>query len=1073
MPKRTSKTGSELFIVDNSEDDWKVQRYLHDWCQLSKSIDVATGYFEIGGLLGLKDEWQKVDAVRILMGDEVSRRTKKAFADALQRVTSKLDDSLEAEKDKNDFLIGVPAIVEGIRSGKIRCKVYRKDKFHAKCYITHARQEVVGSFALVGSSNLTLPGLTENIELNVQIAGSPVAVLQEWYEEHWNNAEDVTAEILQIIERHTREYSPFEVYVRALHEFCRGHSLTANEWEAAGPECGGSHIYPILDHYQKEGYHALMDIAKQFGGAFLCDGVGLGKTFIGLMVIERLVIHDGKRVALFVPKTARVDVWERELRKRLGHVGGTGAGVFSGLVVFNHTDLGLRRHEDDFKRVKDLADVIVVDEAHHFRNPGSTGEDGGTPSRYRQLLDLMEGPRGKKELFLLTATPVNNSLHDFRHMAELFMGRKDDGTPNDNYFAQLLGIHSLRRHFVDMERELLRPIAEAAPAAGSGNGAPAQEPTETNLVEAEKVLASDRVFKELVVQRSRAYVKKSQEQQGGNVAIFPTREDPKVAAYSVKRTYGRLLGVVEKAFQKDKPLFTLSIYYPLAYYVGPDKTVDPWVEGRQKQVCGLIRTQFLKRFESSAYAFEQSCNRLFLKLLAWAEKHSETPGERRRLDQWKSRHSDLTNFVHERQMQLWGGERAEDAEEDLITEEMLEDVEYLNREHYNVPEILNDTYGDLDQVVQFLDELQKFEPKHDDKLKALLKLLTTDRVLKKHKLLIFSEFADTARYLDSELVAAGVTGVEQIDSGSKKSRGSVIRRFAPYYNGASSAELAENKEKEIRILISTDVLSEGLNLQDATRMVNYDLHWNPVRLMQRIGRVDRRMNPQIEERIITDHPDQRTLRGQITYWNFLPPEELNELLTLYKRVAHKTLQISKSFGIEGRKLLTPDDDFDALKEFNEGYEGQTTVEEGMRLELQRLLDADPGLGDKIAALPGRVFSGKEHPKPGTKAVFFCYRLPRPEVAEGKPEGELPWTEEAGETRWYLYHIEKQTILDEPSDIVAAICCTPETPRRCVIEKPTLSEVRGKIERHIKNTFLKAIQAPVGVKAILKAWMELN
>ena len=253
MPKRTSKTGSELFIVDNSEDDWKVQRYLHDWCQLSKSIDVATGYFEIGGLLGLKDEWQKVDAIRILMGDEVSRRTKKAFSDALQQAKSRLDNSLEEEKLKNDFLTGVAAIVEAIRSGKIQCRVYKKDKFHAKTYITHARQEVVGSFALVGSSNLTLPGITENIELNVQIAGTSVAVLQEWYEEHWNNAEDITAEILQVIERHTREYSPFEVYIRALHEFCQGHSLTANEWEAKDREQGGSRIYSVLDHYQKEG----------------------------------------------------------------------------------------------------------------------------------------------------------------------------------------------------------------------------------------------------------------------------------------------------------------------------------------------------------------------------------------------------------------------------------------------------------------------------------------------------------------------------------------------------------------------------------------------------------------------------------------------------------------------------------------------------------------------------------------------------------------------------------------------------------------------------------------------------
>ena len=388
-----------------------------------------------------------------------------------------------------------------------------------------------------------------------------------------------------------------------------------------------------------------------------------------------------------------------------------------------------------------------------------------------------------------------------------------------------------------MERELLKATRRGrAPA------------TETNMAEAERVLSGDRVFKALVVQRSRAYVKKSQEQQGASVAMFPTREPPVVAEYSVKRTYGRLLGLVEKAFEKDKPLFTLGIYYPLGYYIGPDKTFDPLVENRQKQVCGLIRTQFLKRFESSAYAFEQSCNRLLLKLLAWAEKHSETAGEKRRLEQWKARHSDLTHYVHERQIMFWGDEEEEDAEEDLITEEMLEQVEYLNRDEYNVPEILNDTFSDLDQIVQFLDELSKFEPKHDDKLKALLKLLSTDRVLKKHKLLIFSEFADTARYLHCELVDAGISGVEQIDSGSKKDRGDVIRRFAPYYNGTSSAELAEDGETEIRVLISTDILSEGLNLQDATRMINYDLHWNPVRLMQRIGRVDRRMNPQVEER---------------------------------------------------------------------------------------------------------------------------------------------------------------------------------------------------------------------------------
>ena len=130
------------------------------------------------------------------------------------------------------------------------------------------------------------------------------------------------------------------MYVKALQEFCRGHELTASEWELAGLDNGGSHMYPILDRYQQEGYQALLQIARHYGGAFLCDGVGLGKTFVGLMIIERLVMHEGKRVALFVPKSAAEDVWKPALRTYLPHVGGVSAGDFSSLVVFNHSDLG-------------------------------------------------------------------------------------------------------------------------------------------------------------------------------------------------------------------------------------------------------------------------------------------------------------------------------------------------------------------------------------------------------------------------------------------------------------------------------------------------------------------------------------------------------------------------------------------------------------------------------------------------------------------------------------------------------------------------------------------------------------
>src|SRR5205814_6371083 len=208
------------------------------------------------------------------------------------------------------------------------------------------------------------------------------------------------------------------------------------------------------------------------------------------------------------------------------------------------------------------------------------------------------------------------------------------------------------------------------------------------------------------------------------------------------------------------------------------------------------------------------------------------------------------------------------------------------------------------QIVQFLDEARKFEPRHDDKLQKLVRLLKA-KELADQKVLIFTEFADTARYLKSQLDKAGIDGAAQVDSATKGNRADVIQRFSPYYNGTTSEALASKRREEIRILISTDVLSEGLNLQDASRMINYDIHWNPVRLMQRIGRVDRRMNLEIEKRLVADHPEIGSSRGKVGFWNFLPPEELNAILTLYTRVTQKTLLISRTLGIEGKKLLTP------------------------------------------------------------------------------------------------------------------------------------------------------------------------
>lgn len=257
-------------------------------------------------------------------------------------------------------------------------------------------------------------------------------------------------------------------------------------------------------------------------------------------------------------------------------------------------------------------------------------------------------------------------------------------------------------------------------------------------------------------------------------------------------------------------------------------------------------------------------------------------------------------------------------------------------------------------------------------------------------------------------------------------------------------------------------------------MINYDLHWNPVRLMQRIGRVDRRMSDDVETQLVQDHPDQKTLRGTVQYWNFLPPDELEDLLKLYTRVSHKTLRISKTFGIEGKKLLRPEDEWDALRDFNHGYEGTVTPDEEMHLEYQQLMREHPELAEMLDALPGRVFSGKKHPARGSKAVFFCYALPGAPLtaAESRAAAAEEWTEEAGSTVWYLYDIAAERVIEEPSEILGFIRSEQGTPRHTAIEKKTLSDIRQSIEKPIRNSYLNRVQAPIGVRPRLKAWMEL-
>lgn len=1025
-----------LYIVDNSSGDQSVKHYLNEWCKVSKQMDIATGYLEIGGLLDLDQSWQKLDKIRIILGNEVTKRTRDVLEEVKQAFITRIKDSIDDEQEHNEFLKGVPAILDAMKSRKIECRVFDKDKFHAKAYITYFRDDyrnifissmnIPDGFALVGSSNFTHAGLTKNIELNVQVQNE-VAELQEWFDAHWAEGIDITDAVFQTIENYCREFSPYDVYLRSMYEYFKSREETISEWENHD-----SVIYKGLAQYQRDGYNSLVEIANRWSGAFLCDGVGLGKTFVGMMLIERFVKKERKNVVLIVPASARVSVWETTIKKYIPEI----LEGFYPFKIINHTDLLLDKNQNLMDQIALQAEIVIIDEAHHFRNRAS--------SRYRKLFDMMsEGPQ--KQMFMLTATPINNSFLDLQHLIELFTHRQDD------YFAAApLGIHSLSGHFKRLEARV---------TAMSGNS------VNDSIDISDDLFRGDDLVNQLVVQRSRAYVKKSLSAADGANVLFSVRQDPAVANYSMRRSYGELIDHFVSSFERiDKetgrslPILALAVYSPYEdeYFIGDKSKIDEMKSGRQTQVVNLIRQLLLKRFESSVAAFEETCIRIYLRLKQFVLDYQEQ-GNKKKIERLLVKQSHIIEYVNNYitdTMQT----TVEDMEDDL-PEYVWEVEENLNIEDFDIRAMLEDTTLDMEILAEFIEDIMAIDPANDDKLRELKRILTEDPRVKDKKVIIFSEFRATAMYIYRELQKAGFTDIFELDGQSKGDRHELIQRFAPYYNDTCSADV----EGEIKILVATDVLAEGLNLQDASCLINYEIHWNPVRLMQRIGRVDRRRSAVIEDRLLSDHPELAADREKAYYWNFLPPAELENLLDLYHTVSRKTLRISKTFGIEGKKLLTPNDDYEALKDFNSQYEGATSADEEIALAYQQLLLDNPDYAESAAQLPKKMFSGKLAST--RKGIFFCYELPT-KRADGT------WTDGDGLYRWYLMDCENDNITEQTYEIWQAVKCEKSEPRYVGVDEEQFAVLKHRMDAYIKKSYMRAVQAPLGVKPRLVTWMQL-
>ena len=1011
-------------LIDNIEGN-TLQKVLESLLVKSIRLDIATGTFEIGAFLSLGKTWQHLDGIRLLMGDETTKRTKAHLISALQEATHA---NIESEKEQDDTLQGLAAVREAIRTGQITVRVYDKAKFHAKLNLMHAQNSSPVDFATVGSSNFTRPGLTQNVELNSFITDAThIEKLSNWYDARWEEGSAVKAELLHTIERHLREYPPFTVYAKALHTYFRGREKPADEWEEKE-----SVIYRTLSHYQKDGYHAALQIADTWNGALICDGVGSGKTYIGLMLLERY-LRDNKRVLLITPKSIAESVWNSQVSRQLQFKYGRLLREHYDIKL--HTDLGRQGgvSNDDLDYFRAYKDVIIIDEAHHFRNPNS--------NRGRLLMELARN----KKLYLLTATPINNSLDDIYHLINYFAQN------NRKHFASI-GTHDFRKHFRDIERQFEDETTEIA-----------------DQVEEDDFLRQDPLLKQVLIQRSRRYIKDAEQKSGTNI-LFPARVIEPTVDYSLRRVYRTLYDELQAAFDRHAPFLNLAIYNTVKYHKKPERRI----EQREKQVIGLIRTLVLKRLESSWRSFEATIENLLLKMADWLKKHAPE-----RFEMWEGTNRRWWRVVQEHILErlqedgilsqhapenLQRAIASSPAEEEDDPASIETEDDFILDDH-DVDKLFDDVVDDMNFLTGLLSRIYRLfyadelanEPdtQQDDKLQQLLKLL---KKYPNEKILIFTEFCDTARYLYTQLHHAGFRNIEQIDSRRKVNREEIIERFSPCYNGGSPESVVP-----VQTLITTDVLAEGLNLQDASIIVNYDLHWNPVRLMQRIGRLDRRLDPEIEEQLNRTNPT-------VHVWNFLPPAELDDILKLRKRVDGKILRISRTLGIEG-KFVSPDDDDETLRLFNERYEGRESIEELMNLERQRISESNPQLWRQLPDLPMRLFSGKgidDEPPPflnrdgepipldrvGSPGVFCCYEMPN------------------GEIKWYFYDTEIDEVLENVEEIWPEIRCDENTTRWTENGPGGLVDARKKIEHHIRK-YLMRIQAPMGAKPKLIVWMEVS
>ncbi len=919
-------------ILDNIE--LGTERELLATLGSSYRLDAAIGYFNLRGWKLLAEA---VDALperpdgpkaRILVGmheapaDEMRRLARMREPDPTDnRTAARLKDETVTEY-RSQLQVGLPtegdetalrALLRQITSADVQVRVHTAHRLHAKLYLCHRDDTAAPRVGYVGSSNLTVAGLREQGELNVDVVdGDATAKLHRWFEDRWNDPFTVDAmpelaESLQESWASEDQLDPYLVYLKMAYHLSKEAREGLIEYGLPAS------MRDKLLKFQANAVKIAARIVMQKGGAMIGDVVGLGKTLVGTAVARLLQEEQGFETLVVCPKNL-TEMWKSYLHEH------DVRGDVESLSMVHRTLPVARRYR-----------LVIVDEAHNLRS--DKRRDHGALSKY--IAD------NESRVLLLTATPYNKELADLASQLSLFL-----------------------RPDTDLGLRPERAIAEAG-AADFELMCGGRTSTLGAFKRSEHLEDWQALMSQYLVRRTRRFVEDNyadEDEQGRRYLEFGTG----------KRFYfpKRVVMPTERTLTEDDPAYEMASEntldsirdlmlprYRLGDYIcqgfepsSPDerRLVDDLEKSARGNLAGFTRITMFKRLSSSGPAFIATLRRHRLRNLVTAHA----------LD------NELSVPIGSVDNALWAAEADKDPEDssedgdgtalfdpgddtatsayDKLRAKNPKAIRWTPHDMFR-DDLADDLRHDAEVITEMLDRFGAWDSDRDGKIAGLQSLLT-DRY-PDSKVLIFTEAADTARYVSEELLRRGVEGVGMV-TGDSENPTALAQRFSPTSNtvGADGSKVRD----ELRVLVSTDVLSEGQNLQDAHIIVNYDLPWAIVKLVQRAGRVDR---------IGQTAPE-------VLVYSLMPADEVEGEINLRGRIRDRLGENARLLGSDEAFFGDPTESQVVAGVFDEhspyGLSGIEEVDPvSMAYEIWRHAETNhPDIAERVASLPNVVYSTK-------------------------------------------------------------------------------------------------------------------